>query len=116
MRPEDCTPEDWQAYLEIMSRMTPEQKLSRASGLSELACDLGKAELRRRYPGEGEREILLRFESFKLGPELFRKTYQVEPRPERHDLPPLSMDELVRQAERLGREALLRRARHAGAS
>jgi hypothetical protein len=116
MCPEDCTPEDWQAYLELMQRMTPGEKLSRTLGLSELACDLAKAELRRRYPGEDERAIFLRFACLNLGPELFRKAYQIEPRPETDNLPPLSMDEFGRQAERLGREALLRRARHAGAS
>ncbi len=75
MRPADTTPEAWRTYLELLRRMTPEQKLQRAFDLTRLVRSFAEAGLRERYPNATDREIFLRRVRQEWGPELFRKVY-----------------------------------------
>ena len=44
-------------YMEVLRKMTPEQRLLKAFELSTFACDLLRAGLRDRYPELGEAEL-----------------------------------------------------------
>ncbi len=46
-----------QLYLEVLRRLTPEQRLLKALELTELSRELLRAGLRRRYPEAGEAEL-----------------------------------------------------------
>ena len=75
MCPMDTTPEAWEFYLNLLRKMTPEQRMQRVFELSEGMRQLRLAGLRQQYPDAGEREIFLRYARENLGQELFRKVY-----------------------------------------
>lgn len=75
MRPADTSPEAWKVYLEAQRRLTPGEKLQRILERSEMARRMTEAELRRKYPDAGDREIFLRRVRRELGPDLFLRVY-----------------------------------------
>ena len=75
MRPADTSPEAWEAYLDLVRKMHPEERLRRALELSEEVRRAAEAGLRLKYPRADEREITLRRARLELGRELFRKAY-----------------------------------------
>jgi hypothetical protein len=75
MRPADTSPEAWEAYLDLVRKMPPAERLRRALELSEDVRRVAEAGLRLKYPRAGEREIALRRARLELGRELFRKAY-----------------------------------------
>jgi hypothetical protein len=75
MRPADTSPEAWKQYLDILRRMTPEEKLKRAFELSRLARSFAEAGLRERHPHAGAREISLLRARQEWGSALFQKVY-----------------------------------------
>jgi hypothetical protein len=48
-------------YIETLRRMTPAQRLAKAMELSELGKQLFLHGLRKRFPGESEKEIRVRY-------------------------------------------------------
>lgn len=75
MCPSDTSPEAWRIYLDLVYRMTPEEKLRRTFELSEAVRALARAGMRERYPDATEQEIFLRVARLIVGPDLFRKAY-----------------------------------------
>jgi hypothetical protein len=75
MRPADTSPEAWKVLMDLMRRMSPEEKLQRTFEYSALVRDFAESTLRRKYPQASEREIFLRAARQRLGPELFDRVY-----------------------------------------
>jgi hypothetical protein len=75
MCPEDTSPEAWQAYLEVLRRMTPAERLQLALDWSADLWKVAEAGVRQRFPHADEREIHLRFSRLMLGEDLFRQAY-----------------------------------------
>jgi hypothetical protein len=75
MRPADTSPEAWKVYLDLLRRMTPEEKLRRVFEWSAVVRTFLEAGLREKYPEASDREIFLRSARARLGPELFHKAY-----------------------------------------
>jgi hypothetical protein len=61
--------------MDLMRRMSPEEKLQRALELSSAMRCAREAGLRQAYPQAGEREIFLRLAREALGSELYCKVY-----------------------------------------
>ena len=75
MRPADTSPEAWSVWLDLVRRMTPEEKLRRTFALSAMVRR-GMAEgVRQRYPQASEEEVFLRTSKLILGDELFERAY-----------------------------------------
>jgi hypothetical protein len=57
----DCSPrespQDHQRYLQMLSRMSPSQRLEKAFELSKMTKELLKSGLRRRFPEKSETEL-----------------------------------------------------------
>ena len=64
--------------MELMRRMSPEEKLQRAFELSAAMRRAKMAGLRQAYPEASEREIFLRFARENLAAELYGKVYGKE--------------------------------------
>jgi hypothetical protein len=75
MRPRDTSPEAWKVWLDLMRKMTPEEKLQRTVEFSGMVRRFGEAGLRQAYLDAGEREIFLRAAQRQLGNELFQKVF-----------------------------------------
>ena len=75
MRPADTSPEAWKVLLDLMRKMSPEEKLQRTFEYSAFVRKFGEAGLRQQYPQAGDREIFLRLAQRQLGGELFEKIF-----------------------------------------
>lgn len=75
MRPRDTSPEAWKVLMDLVRKMSPQQKLQRAMELSSTMRLARAAGLREAYPEAGDREIFLRLARETLGKELFAKVY-----------------------------------------
>jgi hypothetical protein len=75
MRPRDTSPEAWKVLMDLMRKMSPEEKLQRTLELSSAMRLAREAGLREAYPQAGDREIFLRLARETLGVELYRKVY-----------------------------------------
>jgi hypothetical protein len=64
--------------MDLMRKMSPEEKLQRAFELSAAMRLARMAGLREAYPEASEREIFLRFARENLGAELYGKVYGKE--------------------------------------
>ena len=63
--------------MDLMRKMSPEEKLQRTFELTAAARQLGEAGIREAYPGASEREIFLRVAQRQLGDE-FQKVFGYE--------------------------------------
>jgi len=61
--------------MDLMRKMTPEEKLQRAIGLTAAVRTLGEAGIREAHPVACEREVYLRVAQRQLGGELFQKVF-----------------------------------------
>jgi len=75
MRPRDTSPEAWKFQLDLIRKMTPEERLARAIEYSAFVRAFAESGIRTRYPNASEREVFLRCARHRLGVELFRKVY-----------------------------------------
>jgi len=66
----DTHPDAEKAQLDLLRQASVSQRLTLAFFLSQTVIDLAKRAIRRRYPHDGEQEILLRFVSVHYGAEL----------------------------------------------
>jgi hypothetical protein len=73
--PADTTPEAWKVFLDIQRRLAPGEKIRRVFDRSRMMRRLSEADLRRKHPQAGDREILLRRVQRELGADLFRRVY-----------------------------------------
>jgi hypothetical protein len=64
--------------MDLMRKMSPEEKLQRTFEFSAMVRRFGEAGLRQRYPQAGDREIFLRAARLNLGAELYNKVYGAE--------------------------------------
>ena len=78
MRPADTSPEAWKVFVDLMRKMSPEEKLQRTFEFSAMVRQLGEAGLRQKYPQAGEREIFLRAARQNLGADLYARVYGAE--------------------------------------
>ncbi|MCX6632396.1 MAG: hypothetical protein NTW28_32730 [Candidatus Solibacter sp.] len=74
MRPRDTSPEAWKVLMDLVRRMSPEEKLRRAIEFTAMVRKLGEAGIRQAYPQASEREIFLRVAQRQLGDE-FQKVF-----------------------------------------
>jgi hypothetical protein len=74
MRPRDTSPEAWKVLLDLVRKMSPEERLQRTIELTAAVRNLGEAGIREAYPGASEREIFLRVAQRQLGDE-FQKVF-----------------------------------------
>ena len=75
LRPRDTSPEAWELQLQILRRMTPEERSARACELSRMTRELALAGIRTRYPDASPREVKLRLAVLTIGAEMVRKVY-----------------------------------------
>jgi hypothetical protein len=61
--------------IEAWRRMSPAEKASLVTGLTNATFELARAGLRDRYPGASERELFLRLAILTLGPDLAERAY-----------------------------------------
>jgi hypothetical protein len=78
MRPRDTSPEAWKFLMDLMRKMSPEEKLQRTFEYSAFVRKFAEAALRQQYPLASEREIFLRAAHRHLGAELYAKVYGAE--------------------------------------
>jgi hypothetical protein len=78
MRPRDTSPEAWKVLMDLMRKMSPEEKLQRTFEYSAMVRRFAEAGLRQKYPQAGEREIFLRAARQRLGTDLYAKVYGAE--------------------------------------
>ena len=65
--------------LEHLRRMTPAERLHRASELRAAALTLARSRIRRWYGDISEREMRIRLAALWLGPETMRRVYGWDP-------------------------------------
>ncbi len=70
---EDTHPDAENVQLDLLRQATIVRRLELVFSLSQSVIDLAKRAIRRRYPDEGDREILVRFVSVHYGDELARQ-------------------------------------------
>jgi hypothetical protein len=75
----DAHPDALRVYLDIYSRMSPEQKLVCVDEMYDAITALQTSEVRRLSPLASDREIFLRVTARRLGPELMKKAYDWQP-------------------------------------
>lgn len=78
MRPRDTSPEAWKVLMDLMRKMSPEEKLQRTFEYSARVRGFAEAGLRQKYPQAGDREIFLRAARQRLGADLYAKVYGAE--------------------------------------
>ena len=78
MRPRDTSPEAWKVLIDLIRRMTPEERLARTFEYSAFVRGFAEAGIRSAYPAAGDREIFLRLAQRRLGNDLFRRVYPNE--------------------------------------
>jgi hypothetical protein len=78
MRPADTSPEAWKVLMDLMRKMSPEEKLQRTFEYSAFLRRFAEAGLRQKYPQAGDREIFLRAARQRLGADLYAKVYGAE--------------------------------------
>jgi hypothetical protein len=78
MRPADTSPEAWKVLMDLMRKMSPEEKLQRTFEYSAFVRNFAEAGLRQKYPQAGDREIFLRAARQRLGADLYAKVYGAE--------------------------------------
>jgi hypothetical protein len=78
MRPRDTSPEAWKVFMDLMRKMSPEEKLQRTFEFSAMVRSFGEAGLRQRHPQASDREIFLRAARLNLGADLYAKVYGAE--------------------------------------
>ena len=61
--------------MDLMRKMSPEEKLQRTVEYTATVRKLGEAGVRQAYPDASEREIFLRVAQRQLGGELFQKVF-----------------------------------------
>jgi hypothetical protein len=61
--------------MDLMRKMSPEEKLQRTVEYTAMVRKLGEAGVRQAYPDASEREIFLRVAQRQLGGELFQKVF-----------------------------------------
>lgn len=71
----DTSPEIEELQIAHWREMTPAEKASIVSGLTNAAYDLALAGVRQRYPSASPREAFLRLAIVTLGADLARKAY-----------------------------------------
>jgi hypothetical protein len=64
--------------MDLMRKMSPEEKLQRTFEFSAFVRKIGEAGLRQQYPQAGDREIFLRAAQRQLGADLYAKVYGSE--------------------------------------
>ena len=64
--------------MDLMRKMSPEEKLQRTFEYSAFLRKFGEAGLRQKYPQAGDREIFLRAARQRLGADLYAKVYGAE--------------------------------------
>jgi hypothetical protein len=84
MRPlaEDTPIEIEHIQMELLSRLSPAQKMERMVSLNRSLRSMVRAQIRQRYPDASEREIDLRTASRWLDPEMMAKAFGWDPRVE----------------------------------
>ena len=78
MRPRDTAPEAWKVQMDLIRKMSPEERLERCFELSAMVLDFAEAALRQKHPEASDREIFLRLAHRKLGAELYGRVYGAE--------------------------------------
>lgn len=71
----DTDPKALEVFLDLQRRMPPSEKLERVFQANALMRALAEADVRRLYPGAGDREVFLRAAARRLGPDLMKKAY-----------------------------------------
>jgi len=61
--------------LDLVRRLSPEERLRRALELSAAVRQMGEAGIRQAYPGASEQELFMRIAERQLGKELSRQVY-----------------------------------------
>ena len=77
----DTHPEAERVQIEILRRMSDEQKFKMLSDLILTGRSLSMSCLRERFPNAGPEELRRRLATLRLGPELALKVYGPEPEP-----------------------------------
>ena len=67
-----------EGLVDLMRKMSPEEKLHRTFEFSAMVRKFGEAGLRQRYPQASDREIFLRAARLNLGAVLYAKIYGAE--------------------------------------
>jgi hypothetical protein len=75
----DTTPEAMAAWLEILRRADPGEKLAMALDLSNLALSLSEGGVRLQHPSADEREVFLRAAARRIPRELMIRAYGWDP-------------------------------------
>jgi hypothetical protein len=75
MCPADTSPEAWKILIDLLRKMSPEEKLRRTLEHSEMIRLVGESGLRQAYPQATDREIFLRSARRRLGAKLFCRVY-----------------------------------------
>jgi hypothetical protein len=78
MRPRDTSPEAWKVLMDLIRKMTPEERLQRTFEACAFIEVFVRAGMRERHPEAGERELFLRLARLRLGAELYSKVYGAE--------------------------------------
>ncbi len=73
MRSEDTHPDAEEVQVNLLRQASIVRRLELVFSLSQSVIDLSKRAIRRRYPDESDREILVRFVSVHYGAELARQ-------------------------------------------
>jgi len=75
MRPRDTSPEAWKVLIELIRKLTPEERMQRCIDLIEGMRVAAEAGVREAHPHAGEREVFLRAARQRLGRKLFHTVY-----------------------------------------
>ncbi len=75
----DTSPDAFAKLTEIQKAMPADRKLELTFDLSEMLMKLVEEDVRRQYPGAGEREVFLRTAARRLGRDLMIRAYGWDP-------------------------------------
>jgi hypothetical protein len=75
-RPDDTSPEAWNAQLAMLRRMTGQQRSAIASRLTQIVRDAARAGIRARHPEYGEEELRRAFFRMMHGDEITRRVWR----------------------------------------
>ena len=78
MRPRDTSPEAWKVFIDLMRKLSPEEKLQRTIEYSAMVRRFAEAGVRQKHPAASQRELFLRAAHQRLGADLYTKVYGAE--------------------------------------
>jgi hypothetical protein len=75
LRPRDTSEEAWEVYLDILRKMTPEQRMMRAFRLTDTMRDVAMSGIRQRHPEYDDSQVRMALLGITMSKEQWRQHF-----------------------------------------